>query len=237
MTSPAFDYSLPPEERHGRRRWFWGLWSMGAPLCIALALFSYRWFLPIGFRPPAILANAFAKPWLYCHIAAAATALLIAPVQLLPALRRRGRSWHRWLGRAYMAASLVGGVGGLVSAFGSTAGPVAISGFATLAVVYIVVNAMGWLRATQRRFLEHSRLMVYSFAMTFAAVTLRIELPILVLAHLSFADSYRAVAWVSWLGNLAVAELYLRSPRSGAGPYLLRIASGDAERFLTGWRT
>jgi len=142
-------------------------------LCIALALFSYRYLLQVGPRAPAILANAFAKLWLYLHIAGAATALLIAPVQLLPALRRRGRPWHRWLGRAYLSAWLLGGAGALVSAFGSAAGPVAISGFATLAVLYIVVNAIGWLRATQRRFVEHRRWMIYSFAMTFAAVTLR----------------------------------------------------------------
>lgn len=211
MTSPPLGDSFVREERHGSGWLNWTLWSLGALLCVFLALFSYRWFLPFGFRPPAILANALARPWLYLHIAGAATALLIAPVQLLPALRRRGRPWHRLLGRAYITACLVGGVGGLVSAFGSTAGPVAISGFAVLAVVYLAVNAVGWLRATQRRFLKHRRWMIYSFAMTSAAVTLRIELQLFVLSHMSFGDAYRAVAWVSWLGNLAVAELYLRS--------------------------
>jgi hypothetical protein len=55
--------------------------------------------------------------------------------------------------------------------------------------------------------------MIYSFAMTFAAVTLRLYLPIFPLLHLPFVDGYRAASWVSWVGNLLVAEIYLRRPR------------------------
>ena len=191
----------------GQRRVFWGA---GALLSIGVALFSYRYLPGLAFGAPLILGNALSRPWLYLHITGAATALFIAPLQLAPSLRMRGRPWHRWLGRVYVIGCLLGGVGGFVSAFGSTAGPIATSGFATLAVLWIVANVMGWLRATQRRFAAHRRWMIYSFAMTFAAVTLRLYLPIFPLLHLPFVDGYRAVAWVSWVGNLIVAELYLR---------------------------
>lgn len=204
------DRSVPAQPRR-RTAWLtWALWGAAAVLSVGVALVSYRYLPQVGPRSPEILANAFAKPWLYLHIAGAATALLIAPIQLLPALRAPGRPWHRWLGRAYVIGCILGGAGGLVSAFGSTAGPIATAGFATLAVLWIAANVMGWLRATQRRFAEHRRWMIYSFAMTFAAVTLRLYLPIFPMLHLPFMDGYRLAAWTSWLVNLAVAELYLR---------------------------
>jgi hypothetical protein len=52
--------------------------------------------------------------------------------------------------------------------------------------------------------------MIRSSAMTFAAVTLRLYLPIPpMFLHMSFDDGYRAISWVSWTSNLLVAEIYL----------------------------
>ena len=201
---------LQKSARDKPRRWTRLFWGLGAALSIGVALYSYRYLPGIAAGAPLILGNPLSRPWLYLHITGAATALLIAPFQLLPALRRPGRAWHRWIGRTYVIACLAGGVGGLVSAFASTAGPVAAAGFASLAVCWLVATAMGWLRATQRRFADHRRWMTYSFAMTFAAVTLRLYLPIFPILGLPFVDGYRLAAWDSWVGNLLVAELYLR---------------------------
>jgi hypothetical protein len=202
----------------GKMRQTSPFWGLGAVLSISVALFSYRYMPQLAFGAPLILANTLSRPWLYMHIIGAATALLIAPFQLLPALRRGRGSWHRWLGRIYMICCLLGGVGGFVSAFGSTAGPVATAGFASLAMLWVFVNSVGWLRATQSRFAEHRRWMIYSFALTFAAVTLRLYLPIFPLLHLSFVVGYRTVAWMSWVGNLIAAEIYLRAADAKKSP-------------------
>ena len=61
-----------------------------------------------------------------------------------------------------------------------------------------------------RRIAEHRRWMIRSFALTFAAVTLRLYLPIFPLLGVSFLDGYRAVSFLSWVPNLIVAEIYLR---------------------------
>ena len=52
--------------------------------------------------------------------------------------------------------------------------------------------------------------MIRSFALTFAAVTLRLYLPLIPLLGLSFIDGYRAVSFLCWIPNLIIAELYLR---------------------------
>lgn len=186
------------------------LWSLYALLSAAVAIFSYRYLPRVGLLSPEILANLFARPWLNVHVAGAATALLVGPVQLLPWVRRRVPALHRTLGRVYVIGCLIGGVGGLVMAFGSTAGPIATVGFASLAVCWIVANLQGWRLAVARRFDDHRAWMLRSFAMTFAAVTLRIYIVVLPMMGVAPIDAYRAAAFLAWIPNLILVELYLR---------------------------
>jgi len=187
------------------------LWMLMAVLSAGVALFSFRYLPGIGPMAPAILQNLFARPWLDVHVAGAATALLIGPLQFLPGLRARHRWLHRWTGRAYVVGCLIGGVGGLVMAFGSTAGPIATAGFGSLAVIWIFANIQGWRLAMARRFDEHRAWMIRSYVLTFAAVTLRLYLPLIPLADVSFVEGYRAISFLCWVPNLMVAEIYIRA--------------------------
>ena len=187
------------------------LWTLMALLSAGVALFSYRYLPRVGPLVPSILQNLFARPWLDVHVAGAATALLIGPFQFLPGLRARHRWLHRLIGRTYVVACLVGGVGGLVMAFGSTAGPIATAGFGGLGVIWIIANIQGWRLAVARRFDDHRAWMIRSFALTFAAVTLRLYLPIIPLTDLPFVDGYRAISFLCWVPNLMVAEIYIRA--------------------------
>ena len=184
-------------------------WALAALLSVLVALVSYRYFAGIGMAPN-IVANLFSRPWLLVHVGGAATALIIGPFQFLAGVRARAPRVHRWLGRTYVVACLTGAVGGFVMAFGSTAGPVATVGFATLAVCWFYANVQGWRLAMAGRFPEHRAWMIRSFAMTFAAVTLRIYAPLLPLTGLSGLDGYRLTAYIAWIPNLILAELYIR---------------------------
>jgi uncharacterized membrane protein YozB (DUF420 family) len=187
-----------------------GLWGLAAFLSVGIALFSYRYLgPPEPTLSPQILANLFARPWLWVHVAGAATALMVGGFQFLPAVRRR-RTLHRWLGRIYASGCIIGGCGGFVMAFGTTSGPVATAGFALLAPTWIFVTVQGWLTARARRFEAHRAWMIRSFALTFAAVTLRLYLPLGQLAGAPFETFYPLTAWISWIPNLILAELYLR---------------------------
>jgi uncharacterized membrane protein len=203
----------------------WGLWGLAAALSAGIAVFSYRYLLRVGPLSPAVLANLFSHPWLDVHVAGAATALLIGPLQFLPGLRRRFRAVHRWLGRTYVSGCLAGGAGGLVLAFGSTAGPIATAGFGGLAVVWILATLQAWRLARAGRFDGHRAWMIRSFALTFAAVTLRLYLPLLPILEVSFLDGYRAISFLCWVPNLILAELYLRSTLAGRLRPAPRLAS------------
>ena len=199
-------------------------WTLAALLSVTVAIFSFRYFAGVGMSPD-ILKNLFARPWLWVHVAGAATALMIGPLQFLGGVRARTPSLHRWLGRTYVVACLTGAVGGFVMAFGSTAGPVATVGFASLAVVWFYANLQGWRMAMARRFPEHRAWMIRSFAMTFAAVTLRIYVPLLPLTGLSLLDGYRLTAYIAWIPNLILVELYLRGAFSGRRQTTARFAA------------
>ncbi len=187
------------------------LWTLMAVLSAGVAVFSFRYLPRIGPMVPSILQNLYARPWLDVHVAGAATALLIGPFQFLHGLRARHRWLHRWMGRTYVIACLVGGVGGLVMAFGSTAGPIATAGFGGLGLIWIFANIQGWRLAMARRFDDHRAWMIRSFALTLAAVTLRLYLPLAPLTDVPFIDAYRAISFLCWVPNLMVAELYIRA--------------------------
>lgn len=186
-----------------------GLWGLAAVLSVGVALFSYRFVLGMGPASPEILGNLFARPWLAVHAGGAATALLIGGFQFLPAIRRR-KPVHRWLGRIYATGCIVGGLAGLRLAFGTTAGTFAGLGFGLLALCWLYATTQAWRFARERRFDEHRRWMMRSFAMTFAAVTLRLYLPIAPMLGYDFMVGYRLTAWASWIPNLILVELYLR---------------------------
>jgi hypothetical protein len=185
------------------------LWALMALLSGGIAILSYRYLAGVGPLAPNVLQNTFRNPWLGLHVAGSATALLVGPLQFNGRIRRLGPQVHRWLGRTYAAACLLGAAGGFVLAWGSTAGPVATAGFGTLAVLWTLTTVQAWRLAVQRRFAAHRAWMIRSFALTFAAVTLRIGLGLLPVLRIDFMDGFRALSILSWVVNLAVVEIVL----------------------------
>lgn len=192
------------------------LWALAAAMSAAVALFSYRYLGTSPSRSPEVLANAHATPWLVVHVLGSATALLFGALQLLPRVRRLWPWVHRWVGRLYASGCLLGSIGGLIMAFGSTAGPWATLGFGGLAVAWFGTTVMAWRSAITRDFTAHRAWAIRSWSLTFAAVTFRLCLPIFPILGLPFVEGYRAAAIYAWLINLAVAEWVVRRPQRDA---------------------
>jgi hypothetical protein len=185
-------------------------WGAMLLLSAAVALFSYRYLMGGPALAPNVMANVFAKPWLVVHVAGAASALLVGALQFAGPLRRRWPAVHRWMGRIYAVACLVGGLGGLMLAAGSTAGPVAGWGFGLLALAWMATTAMGWRTALARDLVAHRRWMIRSWALTLAAVTLRLQMLGIAFSPFDGVEAYRVIAWLCWAPNLIVAEAWLR---------------------------
>lgn len=158
------------------------------------------------------------------HIVFGAIALLAGPWQLMPRLRARHPRIHRATGYVYVTAVAVAGSAGLVMGPTAWSGPVAQSGFTVLAIVWLATTAVGLQRIFAGDRAGHREWMTRSFALAFAAVTLRLQLPVLGLAGVSQAVAYSIVAWSSWVPNLAVTQLVLRRNSAGASPVQRRNA-------------
>ena len=166
------------------------------------------------------LKNPMFDPYgLQTHVAASGVAMLVGAFQFYKPLRAKAPSMHRWIGRIYVAACVIGGLAGGTIALSSTAGPVAGWGFFMLAVLWVPFTLMAWVSAMRRDFNAHERWMIRSFALTFAAVTLRIYLPIASIMNHGFPlDAYRIIAWAAWVPNLIVAELFIATLRKAKRP-------------------
>jgi len=204
---------LPQETRTNARP----LWILGTVLSVLVALASYRYLFGVGPMPEEVVANGFSNPWLLVHVASSATALLVGSFQFASSIRARWPRYHRWSGRLYVAACLVGGVSGHMLAWGTTAGSVAGIGFGLLSILWLVTTLRAWQLATQRDFVEHRRWMIRSWALTLAGVTLRIQLAIAMALEIPFETSYTAIAYLCWVPNLILGELYLARDRRRSG--------------------
>ena len=176
-------------------------------LALSIALYAVMVLLLPGFGPPFVAERRAVMPLVVIgHLAGGALALVIGPFQLNTRLREKAFGRHRWMGRTYATAVLVGGGCALILAFGSQQGFVTHLGFGMLAVLWLSSTAMAWRRIRAGDRAGHRRWMIRSYALTLAAVTLRIWLPLALAAGMPFASAYQAVAWFCWVPNLVVAE-------------------------------
>lgn len=169
-------------------------------------------------KTPDILESTAWNIAFRLHIFPGGIALLTGWSQFSSKLRTTRLSLHRTLGKIYVAAVLVSGTAGLYIAHYATGGPVSQWGFGLLAVAWLTTTAMAFSRIKAMDIDAHQQWMIRSYALAFAAVTLRIYMPFLqAVAGMDFLDAYRLVAWMCWVPNLLVAELMVRRQRMGYG--------------------
>ena len=187
----------------------WGLLLAGAVLLVLTSgrylTFDAETYFP---RQRAVYERETAG--LMVHIIAMLFAALIGPFQFVSGIRTRRPRLHRWMGRTYLAGAGIGAVGGLYIAQFAASGADARIGFALLGVAVLVATGMAFAAIRQRRVQAHREWMTRSYALIFAAVTLRLYLPGLEAAF-GEETGYAIVAWLCWIPNLAVAEYIIRT--------------------------
>lgn len=156
----------------------------------------------------------------YLHIGFGGLALLLSPLQFVARLRNRVPLVHRAVGRAILASIAVAGLAGLVLAPHSLAGAAGTVGFGLLAVLWVAFAATAFAAIRRGDVDRHRRWMVRAFALTYAAVTLRLWLGVLIALQVgvagvdgqaAFDRAYVVVPFLAWIPNLLVAERYLRT--------------------------
>jgi uncharacterized membrane protein len=191
-------------------------WIVVAVLSAVIAVYALS-FLVRGAAafPPALRESFLARPWgIYPHAALGAIALLVGPLQFRRSLWIHRRALHRRLGVVYVTCAALTGTAGMYMAAFSLGGWITHVGFGLLGLFTLVTTVLAYARIRQRRVAEHRDAMIFSFVCIFAAVTLRLELPLLVLAFRGdFPLAYAVVSWLCWVPNLACAWWYLTRRR------------------------
>ncbi|MBB96525.1 MAG: hypothetical protein CML68_18250 [Rhodobacteraceae bacterium] len=188
--------------------WSASLWF----LTLAIAFGSWA-LVTIGIERamPHMAYHARLRPVaLYSHVILAPAALALVPFQLWHGLRRRRAALHRWLGRVYGVVILLASLSGFWLAVTTEAGSIAAFGFGLLAIVWLGTTVIGIGEAMQGDYIAHRRWIIRSVAATLAAVTLRL---LIIGSEVAGWDSdgvYQAIAWLCWVPNMILAELYLR---------------------------
>ncbi|MDG2340554.1 MAG: DUF2306 domain-containing protein [Paracoccaceae bacterium] len=191
-------------------KWFL---RIAAFFAIFVALVTYRFLLmPLEEAFGAMLDHIANRRTLFImHISAAPIALAIGVFQLMPKIRRKWRGLHLWLGRIYGVAILIGGIGAMGIALTAGGGVWAQVGFSALGILWLGTTGRAIWLARDQRFAEHRIWMIRSFALTFAAVTLRLQLVGFEIAGMAYQDSSVWLAFTCWIPNLIVAELIIRN--------------------------
>jgi uncharacterized membrane protein len=162
---------------------------------------------------PMLAASFEARPvTITLHALGGSLVLAVGLVQLQPRVRRRAPALHRALGWCYALAALLTGGAGLHLAAHSAGGWTTHLGFGLLGLGTLATTAHATRLAVRRDLPAHRRWMVRSYALMVAAVTLRLEFPLLSAAF-GATLGYQLVSWVSWVPNLLWAEWWLRRPR------------------------
>nr|WP_315495592.1 DUF2306 domain-containing protein [uncultured Rhodoferax sp.] len=196
----------------------WTGWS--TLMLLALGVSGYTLWLLLGSARPDFAAALFARHPVgaLVHMVTSPLALVAGALQVNRAIRTRHLVLHRWLGRLYVLAVLLAGSSGLALAFGSFGGPITHWGFGLMAVLWLGSTGLGFMAMRRGKRTLHREWMMRSYAITLAAVTLRIYVPLTQIAGLPFEDAYRAIAWLCWVPNLLLAEWLIRRLRRTARP-------------------
>jgi uncharacterized membrane protein len=179
------------------------------------AVVVYAW-LPLGaLLHPEMRATFEAQPLaIYTHVFASVVALTLGPLQFSARLRGRYAAVHRWSGRVYLGVGvLVGGVAALYMATYAFGGVVARLGFACLAAAWLYSGLRAYRAIRAGDVAAHRLWMLRNFALTLAAVMLRLYMPAAVAAGIEFEVAYGPIAWLCWVPNLIVVEVMFNRRR------------------------
>lgn len=187
-------------------------------LTIFLILFSGKFVINDALPYFGFDKEIFGRYWDYKwpligHISGGLLALAIGPFQFSKAFRNKFMTTHRWLGRIYLTAILIGTISSTYLAW-TSAYRVNFSwafGLQCLAFAWIATASMAYVSVMRRRIQQHKEWMIRSYVVTFAFVTFRWlnELTIVKSLMPEFEERGPTVIWFCWTIPLLITEILL----------------------------
>ncbi|SFW91834.1 DUF2306 domain-containing protein [Amycolatopsis australiensis] len=213
-----------------RRPWVFPL-GLIVTVFLVYSLPPYFGLDPAESRVPVPSGAGWYYPALVTHIGFATIAMVTCALQIWPWLRRKHPVAHRRIGRVYVfAGAIPASIAGFAIALAAPFGPVGAVSNVLLATLWFGCTVQGYRMARARRFGEHRRWMVLSFALCMSIISNRVWGVVWVIAlgpqlDTTFGGSPAAMGqtiaglttWTGWVVPLLVAEWWVTRRRAGAG--------------------
>jgi len=178
--------------------------------------------LPNLYRPEDPAANA----GIGLHFVAGGVILLLGSVQFIGRLRVRYPLVHRWIGRLYVLAAIMAGLGGLgfIILRGTIGGVVMDAGFGLYGLLMIAGAIQVWRQALARRFAAHREWALRLYALAIGSWLYRIDYGfwVLLTGGLGHVTGFQGpfdkfMSFFFYVPNLIVVEVWLRRKSEGGG--------------------
>jgi uncharacterized membrane protein len=187
-------------------------------ISILLVLFAGRFVIKDALPYFGFDKEVFGSYWdfkwpLIGHISGGLLALVIGPFQFSKTFRNKNISLHRWMGRTYLLAILIGTICSTYLAW-TSAIRVNFSwalGLQGLAFAWITTASMAFISVMRLRIQQHKEWMIRSYVVTFAFVSFRWlnELPVSIHLMEKFEERGPTIIWLSWTIPLLITEIVL----------------------------
>lgn len=147
----------------------------------------------------------------YTHVFFSIPVLFIGILQFSGTLFRYSSRWHRRLGKLYIGLVLIlCAPSGLVIALNANGGLPAKVAFVFQGVLWWSMTFFALRFAWRGNWMEHSKFVLRSYALALGAISLRIYAYVLPTFFNTYPiETYITNAWMSWVGNLILAELFI----------------------------
>jgi uncharacterized membrane protein len=184
-------------------------WTIFVLLCLLVGLYPLTMVISSTEFPTLISksVSTFQKEVyflsFYVHVIFGGIALLIGWVGFIEKFREGNMQLHRLIGKMYIISVFLSGATAIYVATKAYGGLVSSLGFTGLALAWLFTTYQAYRYARNVQIQMHQRMMHYSYAVTFAAVTFRIWNPLLAFVLEDELTAYQLSSWLCWIVNLS----------------------------------
>ncbi len=192
------------------------LWIIVIILAISIGLYPSIYFIIdrkfglLNTKTEYILSNIFWNIAFYTHIIFGAISLLIGWIGFSEKIRANNLNIHKKIGKTYIVSVLLSSLAGIYIGFFATSGIVSSIGFISLGILWFYITLMAFIHIKKKKIVLHQKFMIYSYALCFAAVTLRIWMPLMIYIYQDFDTGYKIASWLCWLPNIIIAYFIIK---------------------------
>ncbi len=182
-------------------------------LKLTLPYFTFEYDVSFLLTKQSILHVVSWRWAFYIHISTSLIVLFTGIFQFVNYLLVHYPRLHRILGKIYIITVLFfSAPSGLMMSFYANGGLWAKVSFVIVSLLWWIFSFVAYQKIKRRKVKQHIDFMIRSYALTLSAISLRLYVILIPqIIHLHSYEMYTLVAWLSWVPNLLMAELIIRS--------------------------